>query len=166
MQRGASSVSFLLIVVLAAAFVWFTSRSLPNLVASHFGAHGIPNGFMRRDPYVIVIICLCIALPLLVTVPLNFALRNPDMMINVPHREYWLAPQRRADTVDFVRRQMTRFGLALLAFICYVHWLVVKANEQIPPRLSSVAFVSALVMFAGFVTVWMAIFFNRFRNPP
>ncbi len=164
MQRGASSALFLIVVAIGAAFVWMTSRSLPGMVASHFGASGIANGFIQHRTYVIATLCACIVLPVAVVVPLHFALRNPNAVINLPNRDYWLTPERRADTFEFVRTQMTRFGIALLAFICYAHWLVVQANERTPPRLSSVSFVSGLVVFAGFVVVWIAIHLNRFRT--
>jgi hypothetical protein len=164
MQRGAFSVLFLFLVALGAAFVWFTSGALPAQVASHFGAHGLPNGFMPREIYAIAMLGICVVLPLLVSLPINLALRRPEAVLNLPNKDYWLAPERRVETVEFVRRQMKGFGIGLLAFICYVHWLVIKANELVPPRLSSVAFVSALVLFAGFVAVWTAIFLNRFRS--
>ena len=42
------------------------------------------------------------------------ALRNPNAVINLPHRDYWLAPERRPATFEFIRRQMMRFGTAML----------------------------------------------------
>ena len=45
-------VPFLALVACAALFVWLTGRALPNVVASHFGAAGLANGFMPRDEFV------------------------------------------------------------------------------------------------------------------
>ena len=104
--------------------------------------------------------------PFAVVVPISLAMNNPDAVINVPNRDYWLAPQRRAATVAYIRRQMLIFGLALLAFICYVHWLVVKANGTSPPTLPPSSFMLALVTFATFVMLWIALFLKRFRDIP
>ena len=167
MQRGVSSAWILWILIVAACgagFVWLTSQSLPPLVASHFGSGGIATGFIARRSYVLGVMFVCIVFPLLIVIPISSALDNPRAVINVPNRDYWLTPERRPETVAFVRKQMLRFGIALLVFVCYVHWLVVRANGLTPPRLAAGPFVSALAVFVGFVIVWIALFFNRFRR--
>ncbi len=165
-ERGASSVWLLLLAAAAAAFIWATSRQLPPLVASHFGAGGIANGFVLHRRYVFAVLFLSIAPALAIVLPMNFALGNPNARINLPNRDYWLAPERRAATVEVIRTQMLRFGTALIVFFCYVHWLVVEANRQSPPRIPGPAFVSAVVVFVGFLIVWTAIYYTHFRKPP
>jgi len=51
-------------------------------------------------------------------------------------------------------------------FLCYVHWLVVRANETQPPRLSSPAMLCGLAAFIVFALVWSRSFLRRFRNRP
>jgi hypothetical protein len=165
-QRGASSVWLLLISAAAAGFIWVTSQQLPPLVASHFGVGGIANGFVLHQRYLFAVLFLCIAPALAIVLPMNAALGNSNAAINLPNRDYWLAPERRAETVEFIRTQMLRFGTALIVFFCYVHWLVVKANQQSPPRIPGPAFVSAVAVFIGFLIVWAAIYYTRFRKVP
>lgn len=104
-------------------------------------------------------------MPLIIVFPLGIALRNPKAVINLPNRDYWLAPERRPATVEFIRVQLMRFGTAMLVFVCYVHWLVVQANERSPPRLAGSAFVSAVAVFIGFIVIWIALHYRRFRRP-
>jgi hypothetical protein len=165
-QRGASSVWLLLISAAAAGFIWVTSQQLPPLVAFHFGVGGIANGFVLHQRYLFAVLFLCIAPALAIVLPMNAALGNSNAAINLPNRDYWLAPERRAETVEFIRTQMLRFGTALIVFFCYVHWLVVKANQQSPPRIPGPAFVSAVAVFIGFLIVWAAIYYTRFRKVP
>ncbi len=165
-QRGASPAWFLLLVAAAVAFIWFSGQELPRLVGSHFGRGGIATGFVPRNRYLFGISLASVLLPVLIVFPISLALRNPKAIINLPNRDYWLTPERRPETVNFIRTQMMRFGAALLAFICYVHWLVVQANESSPPRLAGSAFVSAVALFVGFVVVWIAIHYTHFRKPP
>ena len=40
------------------AYVVTTSASLPERVASHFGANGVANGYMSRDGYRTFILCV------------------------------------------------------------------------------------------------------------
>jgi len=164
--RGVPVPVFLALVAIAAGFVWYSSLRMPALVASHFVASGVANAFMPRERYMALMLCVTILLPLLVTLPLSIGLNNPKLKVNIPHRDYWLAPERREESMAFVRQQMMRFGVALLLFICYAHWLVVKANEHSPPTLSSVSMASGLLVFVAYVIIWVALYYTRFRRVP
>jgi uncharacterized membrane protein len=155
-----------LLVAGAAAFVWLTSLSLPDAVASHFGAGGYANGFMPRGPYVGLMLAVVVGVPALLTIVTYFRLDGPRARINLPNRDYWLAPERRAETVSYLRGQLTWFGAVLVVFLCYVHWLVVRANSVRPPRLSTTGISVALAAFAMFVVLWTRLLLRRFRIRP
>jgi hypothetical protein len=157
---------FVLLVAGATAFIWLTSLSLPDVVASHFAVDGTANGSMSRGAYLGVMLAVVIGLPALITVVSYFALAAPRARINLPNRDYWLAPERRAGTVSYLRAQLARFSAVLLVFLCYVHWLVVRANVIRPPRLSAPWINVGLVGFAVFAIVWTRLIVRRFRNRP
>jgi len=77
----------------------------------------------------------------------------PVSLINLPNKEFWLSPERRAETLSYLQMHMAWFGCALLAFLLFVMELVYRANLQSPPRLNSAAFVPGLVVFLLFVGV-------------
>lgn len=165
MQQGRSSIPFLILLACAAAFIGVTSRcSLPAVVASHFNAAGVANGFMTRALYVPFTFAFAVVLPLLLVFLSSRALNNPKARINLPNHEYWLAPERRAETADFVRRHLARFASMLALLVCYVHWLVVRANALVPPSLSSFRFLGGLGVFLIFTGVWVMVFLGRFRK--
>lgn len=155
-----------MLVAGATAFVWLTSLSLPDAVASHFAADGSANGSMSRAAYVGVMLAVVIGLPTLLTLVSHVGLGAPGARINLPNRDYWLAPERRAETVSYLRLQLARFSSALLVFLCYVHWLVVRANAIRPPRLSSSWMNTALAGLAVFAIVWTGLIVRRFRTRP
>ena len=159
-------VPFLALVACAALFVWLTGRALPNVVASHFGAAGLANGLMPRDAYVVVMLAIVALVPLLLAVVPILAFRNPRARINLPNRGYWLAPERRGETIEVLSRQALRFSTLLLGFLCYAHWLVLEANRVVPPRLSSGWFAGGLVVFLAATLVWAVSLIARFRNVP
>jgi len=165
-QRGMSSTLFLTLVACAAVFVWVSSQALPEVVASHFGASGSANGFMPRGFYVKFMLGFVVALPLILVWVPNFTFRHSRIRINLPHREYWLAPERRADTIEFLCRHSVRMGALLVVFLSYVHWLVVRANAVVPTNLSSSWFIGGLVAFVGCTVVWAWMLFGRFCNVP
>ncbi len=155
---------FALLLAAAAGFVVITGLGLPDVVASHFGGSGAPNGAMPRTTYVGFMLVLIVGLPALLVFVTWFTVGKPGARINLPNREYWLAPERRAGTVARLRAAMLQFGALLLAFLCYGHWLVVRANLSQPVRLAHSWFVGGLVVFLVLVLSWSVALVRRFRR--
>ncbi len=164
MHAGKSPLLFAFFVACAAAFVWLTSARLPALVASHFGGSGAADGFMPHDTYVCFMLAFVLGFPALLVVLTWLAIASPKTRINLPNKDYWLAPERRAATVVFLRGGILWFGAMLVAFLCYVHWLVVLANEAQPPRLANSWFISGLVIFFAAMLIWVRAFLGHFRQ--
>jgi len=164
MQNVKPALAFLLVVAGALAFVWLTSLGLPPLVASHFGASGLANGFMPRSVYVPFMLGFVIGLPALLVVVTSLSMGHAKARINLPNRDYWLAPERRAQTIAVLRTGVMGFGVLLVVFLCYAHWLVVRANQSAPARLAESWFIGGLVVFvvATLAGVWLLI--GRFRR--
>lgn len=164
MQYGKQLLLFLVFVACAAAFVRLTGQGLPDLVASHFDASGIANGFMPRTVYIRLMLALLIGLPALTVFITWAAIGNPKARINLPDREYWLAPERRAETVAFLRGGVMWFGVLLVSFLCYAHWLVVRANEAHPVRLDEQWFFGGLAVFLVVTLIWLTMLLGHFRS--
>jgi uncharacterized membrane protein len=164
MQLRKDSLLFALLVACAAAFVWLTSISLPALVASHFGGSGAANGFMPHAFYVRFMLVFVIGLPTLLVVLTWLAIGSPKARVNLPNKDYWLAPERCAETMAYLRSGILWFGTMLLAFLCYTHWLVVLANESQPARLANSWFIGGLVVFFAALLVWLKVFLGHFRQ--
>jgi uncharacterized membrane protein len=146
-----------------AVFVWLTSASLPPVVASHFDASGVANGSMARTVYVRFMLALIVGLPALFAL-ISYAIATPGARVNLPNRDYWLAPERRPQTVSYLRTHLARFSMVLVVFLCYVHWLVVRANEVSPAQLSNRAMFAGLGAILVFALVWTRLLLRRFRN--
>lgn len=157
---------FLLILFVAGAFVWLTSGGLPPVVASHFGPGGTANGFMGKGVYVALMIALVVTVPGLIASTALLVRMLPPQMINLPHKSHWLAPERRAATLDALASLSVRFAGALAAFLCFVHWLVVRANAVQPPRLAEGCFVIGLAGFGAAMLAWLFLLYRRFGRVP
>jgi hypothetical protein len=166
MQNSKGTGLFLLYIACAAVFVCFTSMGLPPLVASHFGVGGMANGFMTRAFYTRFMVAFVIGLPAFVVLVTWYTVGHSKTRLNLPHRDYWLAPERRAATVSFLRSGILWFGVLLVTFLCYAHELVVLANEVQPPQLSESWFISGLVVFFVILFVAVRAFMRRFRRDP
>ncbi len=156
---------FALLAISAAVFVLVSSRWLPDPMASHFDAAGQSNGSMPRSFYIGLMLFLTVILPtLLVYVPV-LAFRIPGARIHLPYRAYWLAPERREETIAYIHRQSLRLSAVLIVFLCYVQVLVIKANTQLPPVLPTATLLGGLALFMLFVAAWAIMLVLHFQRP-
>ena len=166
MSRSSTSPALLVPLALAALYVWHAGAGLPAVVATHFGAAGEPNGYMPRALYLRFMLAFVVLLPWVVNFALERILALPNARINLPNREHWLSAAERGATVAFLLRHMRYFGLLLAAFLCGVHWLVVRANAAVPPALDNRRFGIFLGAYLLAVVLWIIALRRRFRRPP
>ena len=166
MQRGSARTVFFILVVCAALFVWVTSLALPEVVASHFVGSGAANGFMPRASYVRFMLLFVVVLPTVLVLVPSVGLNKLKAGIRLPNKEYWLAPERQMETIEFLRQHMARFGSMLVVFLCYIHWLVVRANTAAPPSMPAPWAMGGIGVFVVCALVWSIALLRRFRRVP
>ena len=149
-----------------AAYVWLTAAQLPEHVATHFGAGGAPNGWMTRAGHVRFTVLMGIGTSAFVLGIFALIRYCGDRGLNIPHKDYWLAPERRQTTYDFIQRQGFWFAGMLVAFIAGVHRSIVVANARSPVALSldDVGWLAG--SFIAVTLLWVAIFVGRFFRKP
>ncbi len=150
----------------AALFIVATGMQLPPLVASHFDLAGHANAFMARGKYLTLMVLLAAGLPLLMAASARWLTRLPDALINLPNKDYWLAPERRSRSLAALSTHLERLCWALALFLCYLHWLIVRAQGGPKPHLAQGPFVGGLLLFLGFVVLWLVLLYRRFRRIP
>lgn len=166
MQHKAWSRLFPVFVIVTVVFVWASSQSLPAVVASHFGPSGEANGLMPREAYVWFMVVLVAVVPVLMVYLPNRLMTGTGGRINLPNRDYWLAPERRQQSIAYLCNVSFRFGYLLVAFLGYVHWLVVRSNAVTPPAMGIGWIVGGLVVFIAATFVAVLAIFRRFGGVP
>lgn len=165
MYRKLLTLVFIALLFTGAGFVLSTTASLPDRVASHFGTEGLANGYMTREGYRCFMLFFTVGFPALMVLGIGGLPRLIPQYANFPNREYWLAPERRAQAFDFLTAHALWFGILLVLFICAVHWLVVQANMQHPPQLANGPFLTSLGMFLAALVVWIIMLMRCFSVP-
>lgn len=101
----------------AAIYFWSMYAQLPDVVASHFNARGVANGWQPKSVFfeffagaVAIVSFLTFGVPALIS-------KLPTPMINLPNKEYWLAPERRQETLAFLNGYLAWFGCAVLLVV-------------------------------------------------
>jgi hypothetical protein len=149
-----------------AAFVWLTSAALPPVVASHFGPGGGADGYMGKGLYTALMVALVIVVPGLIASSIVLVRVLPPRLVNLPNKQYWLAPERRAASLEALGALGVRFAVTLAVFLGFVHWLVVRANSVQPPRLAEGWLFAGLAVFILATLVSVFSLFRRFSRVP
>jgi serine/threonine-protein kinase len=139
------------------AYVAWTVPQLPERIATHFGFGGQPDGWMTRSAYGVFIAVIGLAMPALI-VGIFFGMQFlSNGMINIAHREYWLAPERRDETFAYLRRHSLWYASLLVAFFAGLHYLTLQANQQQPAAQLNLPVLFVVLGCFLLGTLWWAL---------
>ena len=89
---------------------------------------------------------------------------TPDDAVNLPNKEYWLAPERREATIATITQQMNAFTVMMNVFMIGIHQLSVMANLTPDKHLSNGVWV-LLLGFLGGTGYWVYKMYCDFKMP-
>ena len=153
---------FIALAASGAAFIIATAGDLPIQVASHFGRTDQPNAWSPRDTYVAITVGAATLLPLFLVVLITWLPRIFPGAMNLPNRDYWLAPEHRERSLAALADFGWAFGCLLALFIVGV---VVAANTNVPVQLPARPFQGLIAGFIAAMCIWTVALCLRFRRP-
>ena len=148
-----------LIFVLMASASW-----LPDRVACHFGLDGNADDWMGRVPYLLLIGAIPAVLALLFALVSRRIRTAGASFVNIPRRDYWLAPERRDRTAALIRDRLTWLLCLLSLFFGSLHVLTVAANRTSPPHLNMGALLVVVIVFLVAQMQWLFMLVMRFAE--
>jgi len=154
-----------LLLLFGSATIYATSGQLPARVASHFDAAGLANGFMPRGDYLLFMLVLTLGVPLLVAFVSVVVPRIAPATLKLPARDYWLAPERRDQTYATLSTAGFVMASIIACFLIALHFLVLSANGQTPPRLDNVLMWALIALLIVSLLTWQWFCWRRFHNP-
>jgi uncharacterized membrane protein len=164
-----SSLPKLVFALLALGAAMYSSSyysQLPEVVASHFNASGAPNGWQTKSAFFSVLIGVsALAAVIGFGIPRLIMLLPPEL-INLPNKRYWLAPERRAETMNFLNGYFAWFGCALFVVILVTFDFAVRANLHPDHRPDATPMWFVLAGFLAFAILGTVRIFKRFGPPP
>ncbi|MCZ7556028.1 MAG: DUF1648 domain-containing protein [Bacteroidia bacterium] len=162
-MRTAMRLNVSLLILAAMLSVWFYPQ-LPERLASHFNASGEADGWMTKDGFFLFYGLLLLLMFGMFAGITWMVRRFPVSMVNIPHREYWLAPERREEAYAVLQRNMHRMSAATLLFMNAMLLISFRANFKQPPSLGSEAWILMLLFLAG-LAVLIVRLYQDFRLP-
>ncbi|HVA95104.1 MAG TPA: hypothetical protein VNI36_09420 [Candidatus Dormibacteraeota bacterium] len=138
---------------------------LPNRLASHFAASGMANGWMTKSQFFITYIVV-----ILPSIALEFWMpsritKKSGAGLNLPNKEYWLAPERRTETLAYFKGFFSWYGCAFLLLEVFAMGMALRANFAVPARLPVIPIASAIVAFVVFNIAGVIAMYRRFSKP-
>jgi uncharacterized membrane protein len=157
---------FFAIIAIALAQATYNFPLLPETVASHFNASGVANGWMPKEAFFVVYaIMVLVACVVQFFVPYSIA-NVPNARVNLPHKDYWLAPAQRESTMAYFKKSFAWFGCALLLLEVLAMGLAIRANFNSPPRVSAVSMLTLVAAFLLYTIVWVILMVRHFSTVP
>lgn len=137
---------------------------LPEPVATHFGMGGRPNGWMSQRGLILFELVLVALITLSIAGTDQLIRRLPLRLLNLPHKEYWFAPDRREATLRRLSG-LTLWTLAwsLVLVIAVNHLLILAHRAEGGPRLSEATF---LAVVGVWVLGLLALMWRMYRLMP
>lgn len=157
----------ILIAVFSVIQIALQAPYLPSPMAVRFNAPGQAVGWDTPQSFAtinLVIVAIIVSICLILPKSLSGRRR---LKWRLPNRDYWLAPERLAKTIEYFQRQFFWHGIVTLLLLMAVFQLVVDANAKTPPLLNSQRLVWLLIGYAAFLIVWGWSLWRKFsRLPP
>jgi uncharacterized membrane protein len=137
---------------------------LPERMASHFGPHGEVNNWQSKEAFFTTMTAVVgVSFVAGFVVPMLLAI-TPASMINLPNKEYWLAPERRVQTMRYVSMKMAWFGCGLLFLLLFVTSEAINANLPSHGQFNSQAMWVVLFGFLVFTAMWTVSLLRHFSR--
>jgi len=157
-------VCFALLYLALAVGVVISAAWLPERVATHFGFENHPNGWMSRTGYLVFTAALPLLLALCFAGLAALTRILPAHFVNIPNRDFWLAPERRATTTVLIRHWLAGLLCLMTLFFAGLHVLTIIANRSTPPQLPMGGLLLLVIAFLLALIIWLSMFLMRFAE--
>lgn len=136
---------------------------LPPEVATHFNAFGQANGWSSKWQFCSFNVFLLFGMAALFHALIVFLPKLPSELINVPYRSYWLAPERKKETMKRLIRYLLWIGNLTMLFLFGMSYLIVQANYFKTFHLSNEFWLlfGVYISAVGLLTVELLVRFFR-----
>ncbi|MCG8600516.1 MAG: DUF1648 domain-containing protein [Verrucomicrobiales bacterium] len=115
-------VSFFALTIGFLCFTYWAHTQLPERVPVHFDGAGKPDRFSSKVELTAVNAGVAVLMLILFGLLPFFLEKIPPRFWNLPHRDYWLAPERVKDTVARINVFYVGMGIATLLLMWFILW--------------------------------------------
>lgn len=157
---------FVLLVLYAAVHFSSLYPQLPGVVASHFDGRGTPNGWQTKQAFFtgfVGMTVLCVLIGFGLASLIGFM---PVRWINLPNKRYWLAPEHREETLEWLKAYFGWFacGIYVVMIVFFDYAAQSNLHPDHPPGVTHLWY--TLGGFLVFIIAWLVRMFTKFGRLP
>ncbi len=150
-----------LVSLVEAARQW---NSAPARVPSHFDFAGHANAWASRDEFFMLQVGVTLLIAaLFIGIPAVLK-STPATLINLPNKSFWLAPERREETMERLASSFDVFASATVLLLIVVFELTSLASRG--GELATSYFLPVLVAYLVFTAGWTIALIRTFARVP
>ena len=164
-RRTVSWVIFVGLIVATLGCLAYYYPRLPDTVASHFGGSGKPDGWTGKQAFAALQVGMIGFMATGFIITTLHLPRFPSYMINLPNRDYWLAPERKQETLANICASLIGFANVTMLFMLGVMILTFRANLA-PEKSLSNWFWFYLIAYLLYTVIWTVMIILRYRRVP
>ena len=153
---------FSLLSALMVAHAIYHYTILPDRIATHFGLWGEPDAWGSKSVFFIwygIIGLLLVGTWAWVKRRLT---PGHTSWLNIPNKEYWLAPERQAETLSWLRTGLLLGGSGTLLFLLDLMHQSFQVSLGKATKLTHI--VTSLGIYLTFCVVWIIAIYRRFER--
>lgn len=143
---------------------WFHDQ-LPAEFGTHFDAQGVADGTGSPIGFLFAQLAALIGMAAVFLFTPSVMRRVPTTHWNLPNKDYWLAPARRAEFEAWFAGHLAWIGCATQLLLVAIFHLVLSAATGASEGLPRSAMAALLGAFLVAVAVWMVSTFVALRRP-
>jgi uncharacterized membrane protein len=143
---------------------WFHDR-LPAEFGTHFDARGVADRTGGPVGFLLVQFAALVGMAAVFLFTPRLMRRVPTTHWNLPNKDYWLAPERRAEFEAWFAGHLAWIGCATQLLLVAIFHLVLTAATSESADLMRTAMPMLIGGFLVAVAVWIASTFYALRRP-
>jgi hypothetical protein len=134
-------------------------------MASHFDAYGRPNGWSSKIVFFSIYSGVVLLMAVIQIMTRYSLTKTPVSLISLPYKGYWLAPERRIESIAVLDKYMSGFWSATLIFLICTMDLAFGVNLGRTQNFGE-WFFALLASFILFTLAWTVSLIRRFSRRP
>ena len=161
-KKTSAIVVFVLLCAACVAHAFYYYPRLPIEVARHFGASGRPDAWdSKKVPLIVYLSTVAIMGVTFLGIGLAMP-KLPNSIINLPNADYWLAPERRQRTLDYMLCRFLWLGSITMILLFYVFHQMFRVQLGKAAKLNHIWL--SMGAYMAVVAVWCIAIYLKFRK--
>ena len=156
----------LILLTLGSFLALYNYPGLPDIIPHHFDFKGRPDAWGSKAFFVGFMLGISAFLLLSVYGTAWTILLLGEDHISLPHKEYWLAPERKEATLRNLLNTLGWIGVCTLLLILVLMWMTIRAAKETPSDQRLIGFWPVFIGYLVSVIFLVIRFMLHYQRLP